>query len=259
MRIRQDRRDPNRPVREWGPSDSGMNFQPASVACQKVCDIGRRLYSRGFAAGNDGNISVRLNEHEVLCTPTLICKGFLSPEDLCVVDMEGNQLSGTRRRTSEIMLHLEVYKGVKDAMAVVHCHPPHATAFAIARVDIPSGILPEVELFLGVVPRAEYETPGGTHFAETIRPFLTRSNTVVLSNHGTVSWGPTVEQAYWNTEILDSYCRMLMLASQLGNVERLPAEKVHDLLRLRPQFGIAPDPRAGGVGELFTNPDFGKE
>lgn len=225
---------------------------------KQICEIGQRLYLRGFAAGNDGNVSFRLNEREVLCTPTLICKGFMSADDLCVVDLAGNQLSGTRRRTSEIMLHLEVYRGNGDAKAVVHCHPPHATAFAIARIDIPSGILPEVEIFLGVVPRAEYETPGGPGFAATIRPFVGGANTVVLSNHGTVSWGASVEQAYWHTEILDSYCRMLILASQLGNVERLPDAKVRELLALRPQFGIAPDPRLAGQGDLFANPTFGK-
>jgi L-fuculose-phosphate aldolase len=238
-------------------NDAGTAAASENTLRREICDIGARLYTRGFAAGNDGNISFRIAPDRVLCTPTLVCKGFMEPKDLAVVDLDGNQLSGRRRRTSEIMLHLEVYKGVKDARAVVHCHPPHATAFAIARVDIPSGILPEVELFLGVVPRAEYETPGGTNFAATIRPFLGGANTVVLSNHGTVSWGPTVEQAFWNTEILDSYCRMLLLAAQLGHVERLSAEKVRDLLALRPLFGIAPDPRAGGIGDMFTNPTFG--
>jgi L-fuculose-phosphate aldolase len=222
-----------------------------------ICEIGRRLYSRGFAAGNDGNISARLDSDRVLCTPTLICKGFMRPDDLCIVDSRGSQLTGSRRRTSEILLHLEIFRGDPSVQAVVHCHPPHATAFAIARQDIPSGILPEVEIFLGVVPRADYETPGGPDFAATIRPFIGRANTVVLSNHGTVSWGATVEQAFWHTEILDAYCHMLMLARMLGNVERLPEQKVRELLELRPQFGIQPDPRLSG-GDLFTNRDFGK-
>lgn len=235
-----------------------MSWPDAAGAREQICNIGRRLYDRGFAAGNDGNLSIRVGESDVLCTPTMVSKGFMSPDDLCVVDLDGRQKVGARRRTSEIMLHLEVYRGDPAVRAVVHCHPPHATAFAIAREDIPSGILPEVELFLGVVPRAEYETPGGPQFAATIRPFVGRANTVVLSNHGTVSWGPTLELAFWNTEILDSYCRMLLLARQLGRVERLPAEKVRELLALRPQFGIAADPRASGEGELFVNPTFGR-
>ena len=160
----------------------------------EICEIGRRIYARQFAAGNDGNISCRLSDDVVLCTPTLICKGYMQPEDLCTVDLAGNQLSGQRQRTSEILLHLEVYRKDPAVQAVVHCHPPHATAFAVARVDIPSGILPEVEVFLGVVPRAEYETPGSPGFAQTVRTFIGHANTVLLSNHGVVSWAPSLER-----------------------------------------------------------------
>jgi L-fuculose-phosphate aldolase len=223
----------------------------------EICDIGRRIYARGFAAGNDGNVSARLTADTVLCTPTQICKGFMQPDDLCVVDLEGRQLSGQRRQTSEICLHLEVYRHDVQVQSVVHCHPPHATAFGVARIDIPSGILPEVEVFLGVVPRAAYETPGGPAFAATIRPFIGRANTVVLSNHGTVSWGPSVERAFWHTEILDAYCRMLLLARQLGHVERLTPDQVTALLHLRTQFGAPPDPRLGHPDQLFVNPQFG--
>src|SRR6266403_286431 len=154
---------------------------------EQICDIGRRLYAKGFAAANDGNITVRLNDRELLCTPTMVSKGFMKPEDICKVDYDGKQLAGTRKRSSEVLLHLAVYKARPDINGVVHCHPPHATAFAVAREPIPSCILPEVEVFLGVVPTAEYETPGGRDFAATIRPFVGRATTVVLSNHGTVS------------------------------------------------------------------------
>ena len=224
---------------------------------KEICEIGQRLYARGFAAGNDGNISCRLSDNVVLCTPTLICKGFMKPDDLCTVDLQGNQTSGKRERTSEILLHLEIYRADPAVRAVVHCHPPHATAFGVARVDIPSCILPEVEVFLGVVPRAEYETPGGKSFAETVRPFIDKANTVVLSNHGTVSWGPTVERAYWYTEILDAYCRMLILAAQIGHVERLPGPKVKELLELKERFGAGIDPRRAGNTELCVNTGFG--
>ena len=116
---------------------------------QAICEIGDRIYKRGFAAANDGNITVRLNEAEVLCTPTMCCKGFLKPEDICVVDMDGNQLAGRKKRSSEVLLHLEIMKARPDVQSVVHCHPPHATAFAIAREPIPQAVLPEVEVFLG--------------------------------------------------------------------------------------------------------------
>ena len=203
---------------------------------EEICEIGRRIYARQFSAGNGGNISYRLSDEVVLCTPTMVCNGFLEPDGLCTVDLAGNQLSGKRRCTSEILLHLEVYNHDDAARAVVHCHPPHATAFAVAREDIPSGIVPEIEVFLGQVPRAEYGTPGGVGFARTIRPFIGKANTVLLSNLGTVSWGPTVERAYWLTEMLDGYCQVLLLARQLGHVERLSEQQVQELADLRARF-----------------------
>jgi len=213
---------------------------------KEICEIGRRLYAQGFAAGNAGNISYRLSGNSVLCTPTQICKGFMKADDLCEVDMDGNQIAGKRKRTSEILMHLEIYQADPSAKAVVHCHPLHATAFGVARVDIPTCILPEVEVFLGVVPRADYETPGGRRFAETVRPFVGKANTVVFSNHGTVSWGPTVERAYWYTEILDSYCRMLMLIKQFGSIQRLSEAKVRQLLAAKKRMGLD-DPRLHGA------------
>lgn len=209
---------------------------------QDMCDIGRRIYNRQFAAANDGNITVRVGENEVLCTPTLHCKGFLKPDDISLVDMNGKQISGRKKRSSEALLHLEIYRQREDIRSVVHCHPPHATAFAIAREPIPQCILPEVEVFLGDVPITKYETPGGQAFADTIIPFVKKTNVMILANHGTVSYGETVEQAYWWTEILDSYCRMLMLARQLGHVAYLSEGKSRELLDLKDKWGYK-DPR----------------
>ena len=209
---------------------------------QDICDIGRRIYNRQFAAANDGNITVRISETEVLCTPTMHCKGFLKPDDIATIDMTGKQIAGRKKRSSEALLHLEIFKQRPDVKSVVHCHPPHATAFAIAREPIPQCVLPEVEVFLGDVPITQYETPGGQAFADTIIPFVDRTNVIILANHGTVSYGETVERAYWWTEILDSYCRMLMLAKQLGNVQYLGDKKTRELLDLKDKWGFA-DPR----------------
>lgn len=213
----------------------------------EICEIGRRLYARGLAAANDGNLSVRLDDGSVLCTPTLICKGIMQPEDLCTVDLDGRRVSGHRARTSEILLHLEIYRGDAAARAVVHSHPPHATAFAIAREPIPTGVLPEVEIFLGAVPTAPYATPGSAEFAATVRPFLGRANTVLLGNHGAVSWGATLERAYWQTEILDAYCRILILARSIGSVARLSPDEVAALHALRGRFGAASDAGAAAA------------
>jgi L-fuculose-phosphate aldolase len=209
---------------------------------EQICEIGRRVYAKGFAAANDGNISVRLNDREVLCSPTMICKGFMKPEDLCKVDYEGKQLAGTRKRSSEILLHLAVYKHNPKVQAVVHCHPPHATAFAVAREPIPKCVLPEVEVFLGEVPIAAYETPGTQKFADTIVPFVQNCNTIILANHGTVTFGPDLEKAYWNSEIIDAYCRILILARQLGRVNYFTDGQTQELLDLKKRLGYD-DPR----------------
>lgn len=207
-----------------------------------ICEIGRRIYAKGFAAANDGNITVRVSENEVLCTPTMHSKGFLKPEDIATVDMTGKQIAGNKKRSSEALLHLEIYKQRPDLKSVVHCHPPHATAFAVAREPIPQCILPEVEVFLGDVPITRYETPGGQSFADTIIPFVHKTNVIILANHGTVSFGENVERAYWWTEILDAYCRILLLAKQLGGVNYLGHQKSKELLELKDQWGFT-DPR----------------
>lgn len=209
---------------------------------QDICEIGRRIYAKGFAAANDGNITVRVSDNEVLCTPTMHCKGFLKPEDISTVDMTGKQLAGAKKRSSEALLHLEIYKQRPDIKSVVHCHPPHACAFAIAHEPIPQCILPEVEVFLGDVPITKYETPGGQAFADTIIPFVKKTNVILLANHGTVSYGENVERAYWWTEILDAYCRMLILSKQLGRVTYFTEQKERELLELKQKWGWS-DPR----------------
>lgn len=209
---------------------------------QDICEIGRRLYDKGFAAANDGNITVRISENEVLCTPTMHSKGFLKPDDIATIDMTGKQIAGSKKRSSEALLHLEIYKCRPDVKSVVHCHPPHATAFAVAREPIPQCVLPEVEVFLGDVPITRYETPGGQTFADTVIPFVHKTNVMILANHGTVSYGETVERAYWWTEILDAYCRILMLAKQLGRVTYFTEQKERELLELKDKWGWS-DPR----------------
>ncbi|MEZ6062289.1 MAG: class II aldolase/adducin family protein [Planctomycetaceae bacterium] len=209
---------------------------------EEICEIGRRVYNKGFAAANDGNISIRVGDNEVLCSPTMICKGFMKPEDICAVDMTGKQIAGKRKRTSEVLLHLEIMRHRPDVKAVVHCHPPHATAFAVAGEPIPQCILPEVEVFMGEVPIAPYETPGDQRFAETVTPFLKATNTIILKNHGTVSFGKDLTEAYWKTEILDAYCRILLLSKQLGPVQYLNEQKNRELLDLKKKLGFD-DPR----------------
>lgn len=209
---------------------------------EEICDIGRRIYNRGFASANDGNISFRIDENRVLCTPTQICKGFMKLDDLCIVDMAGNQISGHRKRTSEIMLHLTIMKERPEVKSIVHCHPPHATAFGMAREAIPQCLLPEVDIFMGDVPIAKYAIPGGQEFADTVLPFIHKTDIIVLANHGTVSFGPTPERAYWLTEMLDAYCRIVLISRDLGNVAYFNKKEAEDLLSLKQEWKIN-DPR----------------
>jgi L-fuculose-phosphate aldolase len=209
---------------------------------EQMCEIGRRVYNKGFAAANDGNISYRLSEDRVLCSPTRISKGFMKPDDLCIVDMDGKQVSGKRKRSSEILLHLTIMKTRPDVRSCVHCHPPHATAFAVAHEPIPKCTMPEFEVFLGEVAITPYETPGGQKFADTVIPYVKDTDTIILANHGTITYGSDLEDAYFKTEIIDAYCRILILAKQIGRVEYYSDEKAAELIRLKPGLGI-PDPR----------------
>jgi len=217
-----------------------------------ICEIGRRMYDKGYVAANDGNISYRLGDGRFLCTPTGVSKGFLKPDDIATVDATGKQIGGAKPRTSEILLHLEIFHELPDINAVAHAHPPYATAFAVAGVDVPSCILPEVEILIGRVPLAEYDTPGGKDFAETILPHLRRKcNTILLANHGAVACDKDLEHAYFHLETLDMYCQILLLAKQIGKVQQISEPKVRELLDLKKKIGI-PDERLDGQGELCT-------
>lgn len=230
---------------------------------EQICEIGRRVYAKGFAAANDGNITIRISENEVLCTPTMVSKGFLKPEDICKTDMTGKQISGTRKRSSEVLLHLAIYRERPDIKSVVHCHPPYATAFAVAREPIPKCVLPEVEVFLGEVPIADYETPGTQKFAETIVPFVKDCNTIILANHGTVTFGPDLEKAYWNSEIIDAYCKILLLAKTLGRVNYFSDQQTRELLDLKKKLGYDDvrfrDPSCEMCGESSFNDRYENE
>lgn len=223
----------------------------AEAVKREICAVGQKLWMRQFVDGNGGNISYRIGPNEVICTPTLVSKYDLKPEDLSLVDLEGNQIAGARPRTSEILLHLEIYKAVPEAKAAVHCHPPHATAYAITGRVPPNLVIPEFEVFVGKVALSPYETPGTTKFAQTVLPFVKEHNTVLLANHGIVCWADTVTHAEWYAEVLETYCWTLMIASQLGApISYISEQKGSDLLAIKKRLGL-PDSRfdASGIKE----------
>ncbi len=209
----------------------------------EICAVGRKLWHRSYVDGNGGNISYRIGPNEVLCTPTLVSKFDLRPEDLCLVDLDGVQVAGTMPRTSEIFLHLEIYKAVPEAKAAVHCHPPHATAYAITGRVPPNNIIPEFEVFVGKVAVSPYETPGTAAFAKTVLPYVREHNTVLLSNHGIICWADSVTHAEWYAEVVDTYCWTLMNASMLGvPISQISEKHTSDLLAIKKTLGL-PDSR----------------
>ena len=229
-------------AQEPTPSSAANSFEAADLRAE-IIKVGRKLWQRQYVDGNGGNISVRLGGKYVLCTPTMLSKGDLEPADICLSDLEGNILAGDRARTSEFPLHLEIYRANPWAQAVVHCHPPYATAFAAAGSAPPVGYISEFELFIGPVAVAPYETPGTKAFAETVVPFVQDHNTILLTNHGVVCWSDTVTHAEWLIEILDTYCKTLLLARQTGlPLKRIPDEKIRELLEIKRRLGL-PDER----------------
>ena len=213
---------------------------------EQICEMGRRLWHRAYVDGNGGNIAIRVGDDVALCTPTLISKGYMKPADMCLVDLEGNQLAGVKKRTSEILMHLQIMKRQPKAVATVHCHPPHATAFAVAGVEPPTCMIPEIEVFIGKVPIAPYRTPGTPEMGALVADLVEHHNTVLMANHGVVAWSHVnVEDAYFKMEIIEAYCRTVVVASQLGTpLKTFSNTHLQDLLKIKQTLGI-PDPRIG--------------
>ena len=223
---------------------------------EQICQIGHRIWLRGMCAGNEGNHSIRLPGNKILCTPSQVSKGFMNPQDLAICDMAGNQLSGPRKRTSEINLHLAIYKSRADVGAVVHGHPPHATAYCITGVELPHSIHPEAEVFLGHVQTVPYVTPGDQRLGDSVIPYLQdpATNCLLLGQHGVVTFAPTLEQAYYTFEVLESYAKILILANQIKSPKRFSQSEVAELEALRARFGfpISAKPRSSSTVKRQT-------
>jgi L-fuculose-phosphate aldolase len=217
---------------------------PATEAIkQEILRAGRKLWERQYVDGNGGNISCRIAPGYVLSTPTLCSKGDLRAGDISLVDMENNQIFGDRPHTSEIKLHLEIYKAEPRAKAVLHCHPPYATAYAVAGVAPRGDLIPEQEVFVGPVAYAPYETPGSDAVARSVLPLVHDHNTILLGNHGIVCWADTVTHVEWYAEVVDTYCKTLQIAEGIGKpLKEIPPEKIQELLAIKQKLGL-PDPR----------------
>ena len=204
-----------------------------------LCRIGALCYQKGFIAGADGNLSARLRDGSVLVTPAGAMKGFLEPHHLAHVDLEGRVVDGGPRPSSEIGIHLVSYHERADVEAVIHTHPPHAVALSIAGIDMQMPIIPEVIVTIGGTPTAPYATPGTNELPESIRAIVKCSDTLIMRNHGAVTLGTNLMDAFKKLDMVEHTARILWLAHALrGSIDPLPAEAVRKLLETRKQLGI---------------------
>jgi len=208
-----------------------------------IVEIGRRMYARGYTASNDGNISVRIDASRLLMTPKSVCKGFMTPDMMCVTDLDGRKLQGDRDPSSEMLMHLEVYRQRPDVQAVVHAHPPTATGFAVAGIPLDRAVLAEVLTTLGSIPLAEYATPSTAELPEAVRKYIKAHDGMLLANHGALTVGGDLYSAYYKMETIEHFAKISLVARTLGRENLISREEVMRLQELRGTYGIkAPAP-----------------
>ena len=211
-----------------------------------IVEVGRRMYARAYTASNDGNISVRLGPDRLLMTPKSVCKGFMTPDMMCITDLEGRKIQGDRDPSSEILMHLEVYRQRPDVQAVVHAHPPIATGFAVAGIPLDRAVLAEVLTTLGSIPIAEYATPSTRELPEAVRKYIKAHDGMLLANHGALTVGTDLYSAYYKMETIEHFAKISLVARLLGRENLISREEVIRLQGLRDTYGIkAPAPICG--------------
>ena len=223
-----------------------------------IVEIGRRMYARGYTASNDGNISVRLGADRLLMTPKSVCKGFMTPDMMCITDLTGRKLEGDRDPSSEMQMHLEVYRQRPDVQAVVHAHPPIATGFAVAGIPLDRAVLAEVLTTLGSIPIAEYATPSTKELPEAVRKYIKAHDGMLLANHGALTSGADLYSAYYKMETIEHFAKISLVARLLGRENLLAREEVDRLQGLRGTYGIkSPAPICADPSEALAVLDSG--
>jgi L-fuculose-phosphate aldolase len=208
-----------------------------------IVEAGRRLYARAYIASNDGNISARLDDARLITTPKSVSKGFMTPDMMVVVDYAGKKIAGERDASTELPMHLEIYRNRPDVNAVVHAHPPLATGFAVAGIPLTRAVLAEVITTLGSIPIAEYGTPSTAELPEAVRKYIKAHDGLLLANHGAVTCGPSVMAAYFKMETIEHFAKISLVARLLGREHLISRDEVERLQGLRGFYGIpAPAP-----------------
>jgi L-fuculose-phosphate aldolase len=203
-----------------------------------IVEAGRRLYARSYVASNDGNISARLDDKRLITTPKSVCKGFMTPDMMVIVDYDGRKLSGARDPSTELPMHLEIYRNRPDVGAVVHAHPPLATGFAVAGIPLTRAVLAEVITTLGSIPIAAYGTPSTKELPEAVRKYIKAHDGMLLANHGAVTCGTDVFAAYYKMETIEHFAKISLVARMLGGENLISREEVERLQGLRGMYGI---------------------
>ena len=203
---------------------------------EEIVRYGHMLHERGFVVAMDGNLSVRLKGDRILVTPTALSKGSMRPTDMVVVDMEGERVAGHRNVTSEIGMHLLIYRLRSDVQAIVHAHPPTATGFAAAGIALTEPLVCEVVMGLGCIPLARYGTPGTSELAQTLEPYVPNYDAILMSNHGVVTYGDTLEHAYMKMETVEHFAQIALVTHLLGRQQPLKQVEIEKLLNARTKY-----------------------
>ncbi|MFZ0409988.1 MAG: class II aldolase/adducin family protein [Candidatus Acidiferrales bacterium] len=210
-----------------------------------MCAAGRWIHQLGYVAATDGNISLRLDPRRVLTSPTGISKGMMTPDDLVVTDLQGRKLSGTRNPSSELAMHLLIYRRRPDINAVCHAHPPVATGYAAAGIPLNRAILAELVIALGCIPVAPYGTPGTPELSETLEPLVQSYDAILLGNHGAVTCGQDLLTAFFRMETTEHFARVALVTQLLGKQVLLSSGDVEKLLAARTRYGTQSSAPAG--------------
>ena len=206
---------------------------------QQIADFSQLTYQKGYLASTDGNLSARMPDGNVICTPTIINKGFVGPADPVIVDLEGRHVRGERKASSEIEMHTLIYKLRPDINAVVHCHPPCATAYAAAGIPLNKALISEVVLALGCIPLAEYGTPGTPELTDRLEPYVANYDALLMANHGVVTYGADMMEAYNRMDTVEHFAKISINTRILGKEQLLSSEDVEKLwVQRQKYFGL---------------------
>ena len=205
---------------------------------KEICDVGKRIYDKGFVAANDGNISVKVGDNEFYCTPTGVSKGAMTPDMIIKIDANGNKLDGKLNPSSEIKMHMRVYRERPDVRSVVHAHPPTATAFAVCDIPLDKFILPEAILTVGTVPVCDYGTPSTMEIPDSLMPYIQNHDAFLLKNHGALTVGNSLNKAFFVMDEVEYFAKVSKLAMEIGGVQELTCDQLEKLMELRVKMQI---------------------